>query len=278
MKEQNRAAENTDKVFMAAIDSLTPSRLYINADKLENVRRRFQGDIGNMEPVPVRKLAGRLLMTDGHTRAAAVFLAGFKSIPCVLDRDEPDWAVYASDINICAEEGVTSVEKLADRIVSPEDYKSLWNDRCDSLYQEWYYKVLKQEEEIIYFTRDPLTAWQGDSTPCRQKDMASAGDGPFVSIREWYTEDNGEIEYFQLYAEDKPAARGCIERYSYEFWEAADIKTYEGYRNRGFAFMITAYLTNKIVAAGKTATCRTLPHNEYMRCVIEKCGYQKMYD
>lgn len=259
MKNKDARENHTDKVFMLAIDSLTPSQLYISADKLENVRSWFHGDIEKMEPVPVRKLAGRLLMTDGHTRAAAAFLSGIKYLPCVWDTDQLDWAAYAADINICAEEGITSVEKLAGRIVSGEDYKRLWHDRCDALYDEWYYKVLKQGEEIIYFTRRQTSACQWDIRPM---DMDTDND----------------IEYYQLYVDGLPVARGCIERYSHEFWEAADIRTEKGNRSRGFGYAITAYLTNKIIAAGKTGTCRTLPHNSHMTRIIEKCGYQKLYE
>ncbi len=252
-----------DKVFLEEIDGLTPSQLYISADKLKKVRSWFDGDIAKMEPVSVKKLAGRLLITDGHTRAVTAFLAGIKHIPCVWETGEWDWAAYASDINMCAEEGITSVEKLADRIVSGEEYGRLWCDRCDAMYDQWYYKVLKQDSEIIYFTRTQTALSQWDIRPA---DPAT-GDG---------AEEDG-IEYYHLYDAGIPVARGCIERYSYEFWEAADIKTYKGYRNRGYGFAITSFLTNRITAAGKTATCRTLPENIHMARIIEKCGYQRLY-
>ncbi len=257
---------SAEQVFMAEITALTPSQLYISQKKLTDVRSWFQSprDIEKMEPVPVRSLAGRLLLTDGHTRAAAAFLYGLKAIPCVWDRDDLDWAAYAADINMCAEEEILSVEKLAARIVSAPDYKRLWNDRCDALYDEWYYQVLKQEEEIIYFTR-------------RQVLEPNPVLPPGWEIRSMGTEPE-DIEYFQLYQDGIPAARGCIERYSFAFWEAADIRTYEEFRGKGFGTAMTAYLTNRIVAAGKTATCRTRPENVPMRCVIEKCGYERLYE
>lgn len=255
MKRSNR----TEQIFMTAIDSLTPSCPYISADKLKKVQSWFQGNVTKMDPIPVRKLAGRLFMTDGHTRAAAAVLCGAKSLPCIWEADDLDWAAYAGYLNICKEEGITSAVKLADRIVSDAEYRRLWNDRCDALYDEWYYKVLKQDREIIFYTCQSIPLAQYD---IRQSDMR--------------TDDS--IDYFQLYDHDVPVARGCIERYSYEFWEAADIKTFEGYRGHGFGFIITAYLTNKIIASGRTATCRTLPRNAPMLRVIEKCGYQKLYD
>ncbi len=244
---------------MLPMNLLMPSQLYISAEKLRAVREWFDGDLSKMEPIPVKKLAGRLLMTDGHTRAAAAFLAGLDTLPCTWDTDAMDWAAYAADINLCAEEGITSIEKLAGRIVSAEDYEILWRGRVDAMYDEWYYKVLKQEDEIIFFTRQP-TGIDLRGLDIRPLDLGF------------------EEPYFQLYIDGMPAARGCIENYSFEFREAADIRTEKEFRGRGYGTLITAYLTDKIVASGKTATCRTLPGNTAMNRVIEKCGYRKLYE
>ena len=247
------------KVSMLAMDALTPSQLYISEEKLRRVRSWFDGDLSKMEPIPVKHLAGRLLMTDGHTRASAAFLAGLDRLPCVWDTDDMDWAAYAADINLCAEEGITSIEKLAERIVSAEDYDILWPGRCDTLRDEWYYKVLKQEDEVIFFTRHP-----------------SGIDLHGLDIRPL---DLGfEEPYYQLYIDEIPVARGCIEHYSFEFWEAADIRTEKEFRGRGYGTLISAYLTDKIVSSGKTATCRTLPENAAMNRIIQKCGFRKLYE
>lgn len=130
------------QIFMTDLSALSPSQLCVSAEKLAKVRSWFDGSTDSMDPIPVKKLAGRLLMTDGHTRAAAAYLSGLGSVPCVWDQDNMDWAAYAADINMCAEEGITSVGALAKRIVSPADYKTLWHDRCDAMYNERYYKVL----------------------------------------------------------------------------------------------------------------------------------------
>ena len=245
-------------VFLQSISELSPSQLYISEEKLRNVQAWLDNDSSKMDPVPIKKLAGRLLITDGHTRATAAWLAGIKEIPCVWDTDDMDWAAYAADINMCSEEGITSVAKLTERIVSAEDYKRLWQDRCDAMYSEWYYAVLKQQEEIIFFTRNST-----ELSPCdiRPVDLGI---------------DSGE--YYQLFADDLPVATGCIEKYSYEFWEAADIKTAKEFRNQGYGHQMTAFLTNLIVKSGKTATCRTLPKNAGMNNIIEKCGYHKLYE
>ena len=244
--------------FFMPVAALTPSQLYISAVKLDSVRQRFGGDISKMDPVPLKKLAGRLLMTDGHTRAVAAYLSGHELIPCVWETDSLDWAAYAADINVCAEEGITSVAALSKRIVSNEDYIRLWHRRCDAILGERYYKVLTQTEEKIFYTIDPT------------------GCGGGHDIRPY---DSGfdDGEYFMLFSEGVPAAMGSIERYSFEFWEAASIRVFPGFRRKGFGRAITAFLTDMIISAGKTATCRTLPDNAAMNRVIRRCGYNELY-
>ncbi len=249
---------NNNEIFFTDLSRLTPSQLYISSDKMQKVNGWFHGTTDQMNPIPVKKLAGRLLMTDGHTRAVAAYLSGIAAVPCIWDTDDMDWAAYAADINLCAEEGITSVALLSKRIVSGDDYKVLWQDRCDAMYDERCYAVLTQTEETIFFTRQKPAVEEWDIRPI---------DLGFP-----------EGEYYQMYVNHVPVARGCIERYSYEFWEAADIKAFPEHRHKGYGYAITAYLTNRIVACGKTATCRTLPKNDAMNRIIQKCGYQKLYE
>jgi len=251
--------------FMLPISELTPSQLYISEEKLSAVKSWFDGDTEKMDPIPIKRLAGRLLITDGHTRSVAAYLSGTEQLPCVWDTDDMDWAAYAGDINMCAEEGVLTVKDLSKRIVPAEAYKKLWHERCDAMYGEWFYKVLKQEDEVIFFTRDKIPLPKAEA----EADLRPA-DADFGN-------DDENILYYKLYCNGLPVARGCIEKYSYEFWEAADIRTEPEYRGHGFGFAITAAITNLITAEGKTATCRTLPGNAGMNAVIKKCGYEQLY-
>ncbi len=243
-------------MFLYPIQKLTPSQLYISEDKLKKVYTWFDGDVNTIHPISIKSLAGRILIIDGHTRIVAALSSGIKEIPCEWETDHWDWTAYASDITMCAEEGITSVQNLMNRIVSADDYQKLWCERCDYLENESYYKALTQKNEIIFYTRNTV-------------------DLPLCDIRKIDIDD--EIQYYGLFEKNVQVASGCIEKYSYEFWEAADIKTKPDYRNRGFGFQITAFLTNLIVQSGKTATCRTLPENTGMNRVIQKCGYCKLY-
>jgi hypothetical protein len=72
----------------------------------------------------------RVMMTDGHTRAVAAYLAGWKIVPVYWDEDELDIRAYSIDIAWCDEEGIHSPVDLANRIVTYKDYMHLWQKRC----------------------------------------------------------------------------------------------------------------------------------------------------
>jgi hypothetical protein len=121
----------TSQVIYAELDQLQPSQLYISQEKLNSVQAAF--DLSSSEgvrPIPVKDLCGLRVMTDGHTRAFAAFLAGLKSVPIYDDPDDLDWEAYQICVDWCRAEGIHSVADLAGRVVKAEDYKRLWYDRC----------------------------------------------------------------------------------------------------------------------------------------------------
>ncbi len=117
--------------------SVQPSQLYISSEKLRRVCERFDPyRPEDLEPVPVRTLDGRLVYTDGHTRALAAHLAGWKALPAVLEEDDLDWEAYRICVEWCRSEGVFTVADLATRVVDPRDYERLWLDRCRRMHEE----------------------------------------------------------------------------------------------------------------------------------------------
>jgi hypothetical protein len=87
-------------------------------------------DAGCFDPVPVKRLNDRIVMTDGHTRAVAAHLAGWDDVPVYWDEDELDMRAYAINIRWCDEEGVHDPVNLVKRIVSHKEYEHLWRKRC----------------------------------------------------------------------------------------------------------------------------------------------------
>ncbi|HOE70462.1 MAG TPA: hypothetical protein PLE10_07930 [Brevefilum sp.] len=110
---------------------LQPSQLYISREKLTRVQAGLNPlCLQSIDAVPFKDLDGLLVMTDGHTRAFAVFLAGFDAIPAYPDPDELDWDAYRICVSWCHAEEIYSIADLASRLVDAGDYERLWHDRC----------------------------------------------------------------------------------------------------------------------------------------------------
>lgn len=119
-----------ERQFLLPLRDLQPSQLYICDGKLRLVREWFRPAEMNMDPVPLGELDGALVMLDGHTRAAAAFLAGLEAVPVYRDTDDWDREAYRENVRWCREEGIRSPADLAGRVVSYRDYEALWMRRC----------------------------------------------------------------------------------------------------------------------------------------------------
>ncbi len=123
-----------DKYIFMDLSYIKPSQLYISSKKLNNVLKWFNPkDYNSYEPIPIKKLDGKLIFTDGHTRAYAAYLKGVKTIKVYFDEDELDWNLYRICVNWCSLENINSIKDLKNRIVSEKDYEVLWIKRCESL-------------------------------------------------------------------------------------------------------------------------------------------------
>ncbi|GHU78822.1 hypothetical protein FACS1894191_0310 [Clostridia bacterium] len=120
-----------EKVFELPLDALQPSQLYISAGKLRLAREWFEA-IGNsaIDPIPIKDMDGKNVMTDGHTRAVMAKLAGCEAVPVYWETAALDWNAYRLNVKWCEEEAVTNVMALAKRIVPHRDYERLWRKRC----------------------------------------------------------------------------------------------------------------------------------------------------
>ncbi len=133
------AHKNTVESFKVDLMSLQPSQLYINYEKLKKVENEFiLKKIFN--PLPIKLLNGRLILTDGHTRALIYYLNGIYSIEVYWDdpwgSEFLDKKEYEISLQWCLEEKILSIKDLKDRIVSDEDYQSLWLDRCKNVFEQ----------------------------------------------------------------------------------------------------------------------------------------------
>lgn len=129
--EGRRVKVTEEKQFVLSLGDLQPSQLYISEGKLRLVREWFDsGDRGRFDPIPVKRLDDRIVMTDGHTRVAAACMAGWDTVPAYWDEDELDMLIYATNVKWCNEEGIHNPMDLAGRVVPHKDYERLWRNRC----------------------------------------------------------------------------------------------------------------------------------------------------
>lgn len=117
--------------FAVPIADLAPSQLFVSAEKLARLPPGAR-----TEPVPIRRMGGRLVLTDGHTRAVAAHRTGARVIACVWDTDDLDREAYEICVRWCREEGVLTIADLSRRVVPAADYERLWLDRCRAMH-EW---------------------------------------------------------------------------------------------------------------------------------------------
>ncbi|MHC4966183.1 MAG: sugar ABC transporter ATP-binding protein, partial [Planctomycetota bacterium] len=144
---------------------LQPSQLYICSEKLAQVTQSLREAAGaSIDPVPVKQLGARTVLTDGHTRACAAFQEGHKSIPAYWETDELDWEAYEICVQWCRQEGIHSVADLPSRIVTADEYEELWYKRCRALHD----RLAEQRKE------------RGDATdrPGRPADRGPCAEDP----------------------------------------------------------------------------------------------------
>ena len=119
------------------LKDLQPSQFYISEKKLKDVEGWLNPtDLSCFEPIPVKLLDGRLVMTDGHTRAVAALRAGLEMVPLVWDEDELSWDMYRACVSACREQAIESPIDLLPRIISEEQYREQWDKWCDRMQAE----------------------------------------------------------------------------------------------------------------------------------------------
>ena len=122
------------KVFKYPLLQLQPSQLFISREKLTHVLKQIDFNLPEkMAPIPIKSLSEEIIYTDGHTRALAAHQRGLTEIPIVWDEDDLDWEAYEICVGWCMEEGIYTIADLKDRVISHQEYKKLWYERCTKM-------------------------------------------------------------------------------------------------------------------------------------------------
>ncbi len=133
--------------------------------------------------------------------------------------------------------------------------------------------VVKQKHKIKCIKKDELNLFNKHLKLCKPWYQRIFFKG--MSKTDWENLFIEGTEYYLLFKDDQPVARCAIEKYSENFWEAADVKTVLKYRNKGLSKEIVSFVIQKILEENKTATCSTMPNNQAMLSVINSLGFQK---
>ena len=101
---------------------------------------------------------------------------------------------------------------------------------------------------------------------CGQKPLPEA---------DWNEAYDAGIIYCGLFVDGEMAGRACVEKYSQNAWEVADVRVVKPYRNQGYAYRLCCFVLAYILSQGKIATIRTEEDNSAMQRVIEKIGFER---
>jgi hypothetical protein len=124
------------EVFLMELKEIQPSQLYISRRKLSSVMEDFAAKPSLMDPIPVKKLGGRIVFVDGHTRALAALLHRFPRVPVYWEDEELDWEAYEICVRWCRDDEIYTIADLKNRIISHREYQKLWYDRCAHMQNE----------------------------------------------------------------------------------------------------------------------------------------------
>lgn len=124
------------EVFKADIGSIQPTQLYISEKKYHQSIALFdkQG-LNSYEPLPIKRIGTDIFFTDGHTRALILWQKGKHEIDAYDDTDDLDWIMYLVDIQWCQDSKIYSIRDLESRIISEQEYKEKWIDRCSQSHE-----------------------------------------------------------------------------------------------------------------------------------------------
>ena len=136
------------ETFLMEVNKIQPSQLYISSRKLSSVMKNFASKPSLMESIPIKKLGDRIVFVDGHTRAFAALLHRFPKIPVYWEDEELDWEEYEICVRWCLEEKIHTTADLKNRIISHQQYKKLWYERCAKMQKELEAKRKLEESRV----------------------------------------------------------------------------------------------------------------------------------
>ena len=124
-------SEQDLELFELRLLDLRPSQLYVSRCKLRSVDYAFCcAGASILQPLPVINIDNSWVLTDGHTRALALYLKGYQTVKVFQDTDNIDLEMYQTCLQWCESEGIISPADLAPHLVEHSEFERLWIQRC----------------------------------------------------------------------------------------------------------------------------------------------------
>ena len=118
-------------------NQVQPSQFYVNQAKVDALEKDFDWTL--CDPIPVKGMAGRWVMTDGHTRATCLVLKGYRSLPVINEIDDLDWEAYEINVRDCQAKGVMSALDLPACLAPAPVFDKEWPAYCDEVHDRLRY-------------------------------------------------------------------------------------------------------------------------------------------
>lgn len=123
-------------IFKIGFENLQPSQLYINQFKLSHVAEWICHQDPNNVILPVLNVDGHITLTDGHSRALALYQLGVREFTVYWDTEDIDYIAYKKCVEWCQDESIYRINDLEFRVIRPEQFEKLWINRCTQMHSE----------------------------------------------------------------------------------------------------------------------------------------------
>lgn len=129
---QTQEIKEVEEIFTISLDEITIGQLTIDREKYERVLKwaRSPEDI----IISCIKVGEKIICIDGYTRLVAAYKNGFQYVYGYYEEVE-DTKFYETCLKWCEEDNIVSIKDLMNRIVSPQEHKNLWIDRCNEYFK-----------------------------------------------------------------------------------------------------------------------------------------------
>ncbi len=122
--------EPSVELFRIDINSIQPSQLTVNINKLERLSKWIKKEADII--IPVIKIKDNIVAIDGHTRLLRAHQLGFQYLYAYYETESYDEQLYNTFVSWCYDNSIYRIRDLETKIVSEKEHEQLWVARCQN--------------------------------------------------------------------------------------------------------------------------------------------------